>query len=106
MARIEIFWHDRFSREAFDPAQLREGAISTGGIGGCPVAGFGILTPTTFALAPHGSSPSKAGLRRRARSKGKTEMNNNAAAQVRHRRINRRAWADASSFRASLRRVH
>ena len=59
MARIE------FSREAFDPAQLREGAKSTGGIGGCPVAGFGNLTPTTFALAPHGSSPSKAGLRRK-----------------------------------------
>src|SRR5215218_3065633 len=31
----------RCSREAFDPAQLREGAKSTGGIGGCPVAGFG-----------------------------------------------------------------
>jgi hypothetical protein len=56
MARIE------FTREAFDPAQLREGANSTGGIGGCPVAGFGYLTPTTFALAPHGGSPSKAGL--------------------------------------------
>ena len=59
MARIE------FTREAFDPAQLREGANSTGGIGGCPVAGFGYLTPTTFALAPHGGSPSKAGLRRK-----------------------------------------
>ena len=58
-------WQESITREAFDPAQLREGANSTGGIGGCPVAGFGILTPTTFALAPHGSSPSKAGLRRK-----------------------------------------
>ena len=68
MSKSEEWQESSFSREAFDPAQLREGAKSTGGIGGCPVAGFGILTPTTFALAPHGSSPSKAGLRRRARS--------------------------------------
>ena len=74
MARIE------FPREAFDPAQLREGAKSTGGIGGCPVAGFGILTPTTFALAPHGSSPSKAGLE--AQDGGVGYRNNvNAAAR-------------------------
>ena len=65
MSKSEEWQESRFSREAFDPAQLREGAKSTGGIGGCPVAGFGILTPTTFALAPHGSSPSKAGLRRK-----------------------------------------
>ena len=65
MSKSEEWQESSFSREAFDPAQLREGAKSTGGIGGCPVAGFGILTPTTFALAPHGSSPSKAGLRRK-----------------------------------------
>ena len=74
MARIE------FSREAFDPAQLREGAKSTGGIGGCPVAGFGYLTPTTFALAPHGSSPSKAGLRRKT-AEHDIAKNVNAAAR-------------------------
>src|SRR5690348_12624137 len=68
MSKSEEWQESRFTREAFDPAQLREGANSTGAIGGCRVAGFGILTPTTFALAPHGSSPSKAGLRRRARS--------------------------------------
>ena len=77
MARIE------FSREAFDPAQLREGAKSTGGIGGCPVAGFGYLTPTTFALAPHGSSPSKAGLRRK-RAECETTRDVNAAARPEH----------------------
>jgi hypothetical protein len=65
MSNPEEWQESSFPREAFDPAQLREGAKSTGGIGGCPVAGFGILTPTTFALAPHGSSPSKAGLRRK-----------------------------------------
>lgn len=32
-----------------DLAQLREGAKSTGGTGGCPGAGFGNLTPTTLA---------------------------------------------------------
>ena len=65
MSNSEEWQESRFTREAFDPAQLREGAKSTGGIGGCPVAGFGNLTPTTFALAPHGSSPSKAGQRRK-----------------------------------------
>lgn len=38
-------WQDEISHEAFDPAQLREGAKSTGGIGGCPFAGCGNLTP-------------------------------------------------------------
>src|SRR6185369_7621967 len=41
---------------AFDSAQLREGAMSTGWTGGCPLAGFGNLTPATFvALVPHGN---------------------------------------------------
>ena len=40
---------------AFDPTQLREGAKSTGGTGGCPIVGFGYLTPTaSLILAPHG----------------------------------------------------
>jgi len=62
MARIE------FSREAFDPAQLREGAKSTGGIGGCPVAGFGILTPTTSRLRLMAVRPARLawGARRRS----------------------------------------
>ena len=66
MSKSEEWQESRFTREAFDPAQLREGAKSTGGIGGCPVAGFGYLTPTTFALAPQEVRPATAGLRRKA----------------------------------------
>ena len=65
MSKSEEWQEPRFTREAFDPAQLREGAKSTGGIGGCPVAGFGNLTPTTFALAPQAVRPATAGLRRK-----------------------------------------
>jgi len=46
--RVRLVW-------AFDLAQLREGAMSTGWTGGCPLAGFGYLTPAAFvALVPHG----------------------------------------------------
>jgi hypothetical protein len=66
MSKSEEWQEPRLSREAFDPAQLREGAKSTGGIGGCPEPDFGYLTPTTFALAPQAVRPATAGLRRKA----------------------------------------
>ena len=65
MSKSEEWQEPRFSREAFGPAQLREGAKSTGGIGGCPEPDFGYLTPTTFALAPQAVRPATAGLRRK-----------------------------------------
>ena len=46
MSKSEEWQVSRFSREALGPDQLREGAKSTGGIGGCPFAGFGFLTPS------------------------------------------------------------
>jgi len=41
MSKSEEWQESRFTREAFDPAQLREGAKSTGGIGGCPAPDLG-----------------------------------------------------------------
>ncbi len=48
MSKSEEWQASRFSREAFGPAQLREGAKSTGGIGGCPVPDLGTSLPTTL----------------------------------------------------------
>jgi hypothetical protein len=82
MSKSEEWQEPRLTREAFDPAQLREGAISTGGIGGCPGAGFGYLTPTTFGLAPQAVRPATAGLRRKAAEHDQTMSADNAAARL------------------------
>lgn len=83
MSKSEEWQVSRFSREAFGPAQLREGAKSTGGIGGCPFAGFGFLTPNDLRtcasrqFAQQGWPEAQGG-----GVTGKTESTHNAVARL------------------------